>query len=69
MKPCDQNIKATLAISEEMISLAKQGDAQREDRGCGILYGVLLDSAYKIKKLAEQEKQEHIKKGWWQEDD
>jgi hypothetical protein len=50
---------------EEMIRLADQGDADREDNGCGILYGVLRDSAYKLKKLAEEEKQNHINKGWW----
>jgi hypothetical protein len=33
--------------------------------GCGILYGVTRDSAYRIKKLAELEKAAHIKKGWW----
>ncbi|MFO7972722.1 MAG: hypothetical protein R6U40_13370, partial [Desulfobacterales bacterium] len=48
-----------------MIELAETGDAQREDTGCGILYGVLLDSAYKLKRLAEKEKENHIKKGWW----
>jgi hypothetical protein len=48
-----------------MIELANKGNAEREDTGCGILYGVLLDSAYKLKKLAEHEKQRHIKKGWW----
>ncbi len=65
MKQCDQNIKSTLEIAEEMIRLANEGDADREDTGCGILYGILLDSAYKIKKLAEEEKEVHIKKGWW----
>jgi len=25
----------------------------------------LLDSAYKLKRLAEKEKEKHIKKGWW----
>jgi len=48
-----------------MIKLAESGDADREDIGCGILYGVLLDSAYKIKKIAEEEKEAHIDKGWW----
>jgi hypothetical protein len=52
---------------EEMMELADRGDADREDNGCGILYGVLRDSAYKLKKLAEDEKQNHITKGWWQE--
>ncbi len=65
MKPCDKNIKRTLQLTSEMLKLAETGDAQREDTGCGILYGVLLDSAYKLKKLAEKEKEAHIKKGWW----
>ncbi len=67
MKPCDHNIKKTIDITDLMIRLAAQGDADREDNGCGILYGVLLDAAYKIRKLAEAEKLEHIKKGWWRE--
>jgi len=62
MKPCDRNIKKTLEFADDLIKLAVQGDAEREDTGCGILYGVLLDSAYKIKKIAEKEKQAHRKK-------
>ena len=65
MKPCILHIKTTLRLVEEMIRLADQGDADREDNGCGILYGVLRDSAYKLKKLAQEEKQNHINKGWW----
>ena len=67
MKPCNLHIKTTLRLVEEMIRLSDQGDADREDNGCGILYGVLRDSAYKLKKLAEEEKQNHVVKGWWQE--
>lgn len=65
MKPCDQNIQSALNLVEKMIKIANKGDIEREDTGCGILYGMLLDSAYKIKKIAEQEKQSHIKRGWW----
>ncbi|MBW2247679.1 MAG: hypothetical protein JRF62_10935 [Deltaproteobacteria bacterium] len=68
VKPCDINIKKTLQLTDQMIELAETGDAQREDTGCGILYGVLLDSAYKLKRLAEKEKENHIKKGWWKND-
>ena len=68
VKPCDINIKKTLQLTDQMIELAEMGDAQREDTGCGILYGVLLDSAYKLKRLAEKEKENHIKKGWWKND-
>jgi hypothetical protein len=65
VKPCNLHIKKTLKLVEEMIYLADQGDADREDNGCGILYGVLRDSAYKLKNLAEDEKANHIQKGWW----
>jgi hypothetical protein len=51
-----------------MIKVADEGDIEREDNGCGILYGVLRDSAYKLKKLAEKEKEKHILKGWWIEE-
>ncbi len=68
MKPCNHNIKKTLNLVDEMIRIADMGDIEREDNGCGILYGVLRDSAYKVKKLAEQEKEKHIEKGWWIEE-
>ena len=65
VRPCNLHIAKTLELVEDMICLADQGDTDREDNGCGILYGVLRDSAYKLKKLAEEERQNHIKKGWW----
>lgn len=65
MKPCNLHIEKTLKLVDEMICLADQGDTDREDNGCGILYGVLRDSAYKLKHLAENEKENHIRKGWW----
>jgi len=67
MKPCDESIKKTLKLVEDMLGLADEGDAVREDTGCGVLYGVVRDSAYKIKKLAEAERDAHINKGWWKE--
>ena len=66
MKPCDKNIKAVLKLSEEMIDHAKKGVNEREDDECAILYGVLLDSAFKIRHVAEAEKEKHIQKGWWE---
>jgi hypothetical protein len=68
VKPCDLNIKKTLQLTQQMINLANKGDADRDDIGCGVIYGVMRDAAYKIKKLAEAEKENHIKKGWWKED-
>ena len=68
MKSCDYNIKRTLNLVDEMIRIADKGDTDREDTGCGILYGVLRDAAYKLKKLAEQERENHIQKGWWKKE-
>lgn len=67
MKPCDANIKKTLQLVETMIDLADQGDIDREDVGCGILYGIMRDSAYKLKQVAEKEKRAHVNKGWWKD--
>lgn len=65
MKLSNKNLDATLKLVNNMISLATKGDKERDDTGCGILYGVILDSAYKIKKVAECEKTAHIQKGKW----
>jgi len=65
MRPCNKSIQKTIRMTEAMLALADQGEAAREDNGCGVLYSVLRDSAYKIKRLAEAEKQAHIRKGWW----
>ncbi len=67
MKKCNELLIRTLVLSDMMAELADLGDSAREDVGCGVLYGLLRDSAYKIRKLAEQEKENHIRKGWWPE--
>lgn len=65
MRPSDESIRKTIEITQAMLSLADQGDAVREDSGCGVLYSVMRDAAYKIKRLAQAEMQAHIAKGWW----
>ena len=67
LRPCNETIRRTLDIVEGMLNLADEGELVREDVGCGILYAVLRDSAYKIKKLAEAEREAHARKGWWEE--
>ena len=61
--PADQCLKRTLQLAERMLRLADSGDAVRDDPGCGVVYGVLRDSAYKLKQLAEAEQQAHLLKG------
>ena len=62
---CNKNIKRILDLSREMIAIADEGDADREDASCGILYGVLRDSAYRLKRLAEEEVEKHRGTGKW----
>jgi hypothetical protein len=65
MKPCDKSIEKALQLAGKMLELADEGDALREDSNCGILFGVIRDSGFKIRQLAELERDAHIKKGWW----
>jgi hypothetical protein len=67
LRPCNEKILKTLKLVEHMLEIADEGDMTREDAGCGVLYGVLRDSAFKIRKLAEEEKEMHIRKGWWRQ--
>jgi hypothetical protein len=62
MPPAHDCLNKTLELAELMLKLADEGDAVRQDVGCGVLYGVLRDSAYRIKKLAEAERAAHLKK-------
>ncbi|MDR3567550.1 MAG: hypothetical protein P4L43_05940 [Syntrophobacteraceae bacterium] len=68
MKTSNEILTKTLQMTEKMVELADLGDEAREDVGCGVLYGLLRDSAFKIRKLAEQEKESHIRQGAWPEE-
>lgn len=67
MKTSFELLGETLQLTEKMLELADLGDQAREDVGCGVLYGFLRDSAFKIRKLAEQEKEQHMRRGAWPE--
>ena len=63
------NIQRVLRISREMIALADEGDRDRSDSSCGVLYGTLRDTAYKLRGLAEKERELHRSGGMWDIDD
>ncbi len=69
LKVCDENIRRILRLTNDMMLLAEEGDIHREDTGCGVLYGLLRDYAFKLRQLAEEEKKAHIRKGWWKEEE
>lgn len=63
MKPNNDMIQKILELAEQMSRIADEGDEAREDAGCGVLFGVVRDSAYKIRKMAEEELEAHTRKG------
>lgn len=64
-KGYNQNIIKVLRLSRDMMLLADRGDDMRQDIGCGVLYGTLRDTAYKLRNLAEHEVELHKKTGLW----
>ena len=55
----DKNLLKVLHLTDKMIELADHGDQHRRDASCGLLYGVLRDSAYKLRRLAINELEIH----------
>ncbi len=55
---CMQQFLAALELAEEMIRMADRVvDTIGDDDGCLVVYGVIKDCAYKIKKVAQRELQ------------
>ena len=68
-RKCNDNIRRALKMATELVILADEGEAAMQDNGCGVLYGVVRDCAYKIRAEAERERDAHITKGVWDETD
>ena len=62
---CSRNIRKALDLARSMVILADQGDLAARDDSCAVLYGIIRDCAYKIRHIAEQERQKHIARGVW----
>lgn len=64
-KVYNTNILKVLRLTRDMMVLADYGDSHRCDKSCGILYGTLRDTAYKLRSMAEKERQLHEEDGLW----
>ena len=58
-------ISRALSLADELMSLADTGEAQSEDDGCAVLYGVIRDCGYAIREQARRERQLHQLLGIW----
>ncbi|MHC5035859.1 MAG: GAT domain-containing protein [Planctomycetota bacterium] len=63
--PNNENLRRTIQLTREMLALADEGDRDLDDSSCAILYGILRDAAYKIRKIAEEECEKHKASGKW----
>jgi len=61
----NQHIREALELARQLIILADQGELDSKDDGCRVLYGIIRDCAYKLRALAEREREIHKKKGIW----
>jgi hypothetical protein len=61
----NENLLKVSRLTKEMLALADEGDRDRNDDSCGILYGILRDMAYRLRSLAEEECDKHKKAGKW----
>lgn len=59
-------IEMSIKLSRELLSCADAGDLERDDDSCGVFFGIVRDSAYKIILEAERERQRHIQRGVWE---
>ncbi|MHC4871006.1 MAG: hypothetical protein ACYTFY_04100 [Planctomycetota bacterium] len=57
---CNKHIIEALELSERLINLSEDGDRYAQDDNCVILYGIIRDCAYKIKRAAEAESKRHL---------
>ena len=44
MRACDENIRKTLTLVEDMLEVADKGDMVREDTGCGVLFEMTTEN-------------------------
>ena len=64
----NENLLKVLRLTREMLATADEGDRDRNDDSCGILYGILRDMAYRLRALTEEECQKHKNTGKWSDE-
>jgi hypothetical protein len=68
-RTADNNLLQIMRLTQRMLALADAGDRDRDDSACGVIYGILRDSAYQLRKLAKQECEKHRAAGKWDVDE
>jgi hypothetical protein len=59
----NEHLRHLIRLTREMMALADEGDRDRIDDSCGIIYGILRDAAYRLRKVAAEECEKHFESG------
>jgi hypothetical protein len=59
----NEHLRHLIRLTREMMALADEGDRDRIDDSCGIIYGILRDAAYRLRKVAAEECEKHLESG------
>jgi len=62
-------IKDALQVAKLLSRMADEHEAHAKDSGCAVVAGVMRDCAYKIRGIAERERDAHRLKGVWRQVD
>ena len=68
MRECDRHILETLELCRQLTILADEGERDARDDSCVVLYGVVRDCAYKMRRQGEREREAHVAAGAWDGD-
>lgn len=63
--PDNENLRRALRLTRVMMALADEGDRDLKDPSCAILYGMLRDMAYKLRRTADDECERHRRENRW----
>ena len=56
---CDANIEKVIALARRAIILADKGEGASRDNTCALLYGIVRDCGYRMRVVAEKERDLH----------
>ncbi len=59
---CQRHLQQAYDLAEKLLALADEGDATRQDVGCGIVFGTMRDCGYKLQTLVAKEIEAHKRK-------
>ena len=62
----NKHIEEVLRLSQDLMSLSEEGEADSPDDGCRLLYGIVRDCAHKMRSSAERERDAHRRRGIWE---